>query len=304
MSLTAVILIIISAFMHAFWNLVGKRQAASLAYFTVAVIPVAIFTMPILILNRHFLSAISPVTWLLLTATGLAQAVYFSGLTGAYRRGDISLVYPLARAMPILLVVTFSFLVGQGEAITGVGLVGMLLVVAGCVILPLPNFQQLQLKHYINATFLMILVTAIGTAGYTLLDDAIQRQLRENAAITLDETGVTLFFIPLQVTSSAVMMSLATILSGQERERFKQLYANRRLFVSAVSTGFVIMSTYGLVLASMAYVTNVSYVAAFRQLSIPIGAVFGMTLLQEPRYRPKLFGIMIISIGLVLVGIG
>jgi uncharacterized membrane protein len=64
------------------------------------------------------------------------------------------------------------------------------------------------------------------------------------------------------------------------------------------------MATYGLVLASIAYVTNVSYVAAFRQLSFPIGAMLGFTLQQEPRYLPKVLGIVVVSIGLVLVGIG
>ena len=73
---------------------------------------------------------------------------------------------------------------------------------------------------------------------------------------------------------------------------------------SGVMTGVVILTTYGLVLASMAYVTNVSYVAAFRQLSIPIGAVLGFTLQQEPRYLPKLMGIGIVTVGLVLVGTG
>ena len=54
----------------------------------------------------------------------------------------------------------------------------------------------------------------------------------------------------------------------------------------------------------MNYVANVSYVAAFRQLSIPLGAIFGMTLLNEPRYLPKKTGITAIFIGLVLAGIG
>jgi uncharacterized membrane protein len=54
----------------------------------------------------------------------------------------------------------------------------------------------------------------------------------------------------------------------------------------------------------MNYVTNVSYVAAFRQLSIPLGALFGMVLLNEPRYVPKIIGVVIIFLGLTLVGIG
>ncbi|MFZ0543852.1 MAG: EamA family transporter, partial [Candidatus Promineifilaceae bacterium] len=298
MSLTAAVLIIISAFTHALWNLIGKRQRASLAFFSVSAVTVAVLTAPLLVLYRHSLPAIPPSFWLLLAATGVAQAVYFLGLTAAYRLGDISLVYPLARSIPILLVVAISFFLGKGSAITPVGLVGMVLIVAGCFILPLPSFQQLQWRHYFKFIYLMVLVTAVGTAAYTLIDDEAQRQLRETAAILLNDTQVTLLFIPLQITSTAVMMALCTLLFKQERQQFKELLMQRSLLISAALTGLIIMATYGLVLASMAYVTNVSYVAAFRQLSIPIGAIFGLTLLKEPRYTPKLVGIVVISIGL------
>ena len=54
----------------------------------------------------------------------------------------------------------------------------------------------------------------------------------------------------------------------------------------------------------ISYVTNINYVAAFRQLSIPLGAIFGMSLLKEPRYPLKLIGVSIIFLGLVVVAIG
>jgi drug/metabolite transporter (DMT)-like permease len=304
MTLTAAILIIISAFMHAFWNLVGKRRQASLAFFCVSSVTVAVLTVPLLLLYGQYLTAISPSVWLLLAATGAAQVVYFLGLTAAYRRGDISLVYPLARAIPILLVVAISFILGKGDSISPAGLAGMALIVLGCFILPLPGFRQLHLRHYVKYTYLMVLVTAVGTAGYTLIDDEALRQLRMTPAILLDDNEITLLFIPLQVIATALMMTLGALLFERERREFKAILTRRSLLVSAALTGLIIMSTYGLVLASMAHVTNVSYVAAFRQLSIPIGAVFGITLLKEPRYTPKLFGILIISTGLFLVGIG
>jgi uncharacterized membrane protein len=53
----------------------------------------------------------------------------------------------------------------------------------------------------------------------------------------------------------------------------------------------------------MNYVTNVSYVAAFRQISIPLGAVLGMVFFNEPRFKPKIIGITVIFAGLILVGI-
>ena len=103
---------------------------------------------------------------------------------------------------------------------------------------------------------------------------------------------------------TAVMIGVATLLSRPERKQLVELARSHSLLISGLFTGVVMMATYGLVLASMAYVTNVSYVAAFRQLSIPIGAVLGLTIQKEPRYLPKLVGIVIVSIGLVLVGIG
>jgi len=61
---------------------------------------------------------------------------------------------------------------------------------------------------------------------------------------------------------------------------------------------------YVLILFAMLYVSDASYVAAFRQLSIPLGATLGIVLLKEPRYLPKLIGIVAVYGGLVLVGMG
>ena len=54
----------------------------------------------------------------------------------------------------------------------------------------------------------------------------------------------------------------------------------------------------------MGHVTNVSYVVAFRQLSIPLGAVLGVLVLGEPGYRPKLAGVALMFGGLILVALG
>ncbi len=64
------------------------------------------------------------------------------------------------------------------------------------------------------------------------------------------------------------------------------------------------MVGYSLVLVSVTFVKNVSYVLAFRQLSIPIGVILGMVLLKEPMYIPRIAGTAVLFIGLVLVTIG
>ena len=53
----------------------------------------------------------------------------------------------------------------------------------------------------------------------------------------------------------------------------------------------------------MAYASNVSYVAAFRQLSIPLGALFGIAVQKEASTTTKLVGIGSVLTGLVLVSL-
>jgi drug/metabolite transporter (DMT)-like permease len=304
MSLIAAVLIITSAFMHASWNFISKRRSPSLAFFFIMALSGAVIMSPFLYGHRHVLPLVPASVWGLILATGVAQLIYFSGLAGAYQRGDISLAYPLARALPVLMIAAISILLGRGGEIGTLSLFGMLLITAGCVILPLPHFQSVRLGNYFRMVYLMVLIAAIGTTGYTLIDDQALRQLRETPAISLSNREITLLFISLQTISTAVMIGTGTMLHSSGRNQLTGILRSRSLLTAGVLTGVVVMATYGLVLASMAYVTDVSYVAAFRQLSIPIGAMLGFTLQKEPRYLPKILGIVIISIGLIFVGIG
>lgn len=302
MSTIAVVLIVTSAFMHAGWNFISKRQNPSLAYFFITAVCAALLISPMLIIHRQALSLIPCQVWWLVAGTGFSQLIYFVGLAGAYKRGDISLAYPLIRALPVLLIAAISLLLGNGAAITQVSLIGMGLITFGCIILPLPQFKMLRQHNYLDVVYLMAVLAAIGTTGYTMLDDQALRQLRP--IISLENSQITLLFIALQTSSTALMLGVATIVFPTERRQLQKILHSRSLVISGMITGLVIMATYGLVLASMAYVTDVSYVAAFRQLSIPIGAFLGLTIQQEPRHLPKLIGIGIVSVGLVLVGIG
>ncbi len=302
MSVTAAVLIITSAFLHASWNLISKRRSPSLAFFFIMALSGATIMFPFLIGHRDILPLIPRSVWGLILATGVAQLVYFTGLAGAYQRGDISLAYPLARALPVLMIAAISIQLGRGGDIGPISLVGMLLITVGCAILPLAHFQSVHLADYFGMVYLMVLIAAIGTTGYTLIDDQALRQLRETPAIRLSNREITLLFISLQTISTAMMMGMGTILRPGGRSQLMAILRSRSLVMSGVLTGVIVMATYGLVLASMAYVADVSYVAAFRQLSIPIGAILGFTLQHEPRYLPKILGISIVSLGLVLVG--
>ena len=299
MSLPAILLITLSVVAHAGWNLFSKRQP-SVAFFLFASSTSALILTPLLWYNRTLLAWTPRHVWLLVGMTGLFQAIYYSGVAGAYRHGDMSLAYPMLRSLPVLLITAISFALGRGDQITGLGLIGMVTVAIGCMLLPIKSFQEVRLSNYLALCCLLALVAALGTTGYTLTDDEALRQLRMELS-WLSKTSITLYYIALQTLSTSLWVSLFVLIQPSERRRLRQLWQHGRK--QAMLSGPVITGAYGLVLASMAYVSNVSYVAAFRQMSIPLGALLGIWLLKERPYRPKLLGIAIVTVGLILVAL-
>ena len=61
---------------------------------------------------------------------------------------------------------------------------------------------------------------------------------------------------------------------------------------------------YALVLVAMAHARDVSFIVAFRQVSILAGICMGIFILREAVNRPKIAGICLLIAGLILVSIG
>ena len=300
MSLTAVLLITASAVLHATWNLIGKRQHPTAAFFLLANTIGAVALLPVpLLFWREILLVPAPV-WLCLLLAGFCNSVYYTALAGAYRTGDLSVAYPLVRSFPVILITLFMLLGGRGHELGPLYLVGAALVTVGCFGLPVKRFCDLSLQNYLNLSCLLALVGALGTTVYTIVDDAALARLR-----ALDDFGhvtAPLVYIFLEACSASCWMSLLVFCSRKERRHLFQLARTAR--GPAALMGIGIYLCYVLVLAAMAFVDNVGYVAAFRQLSLPIGVLYGILLLDEPRYLPRLIGALILFSGLVLVGLG
>jgi uncharacterized membrane protein len=73
---------------------------------------------------------------------------------------------------------------------------------------------------------------------------------------------------------------------------------------SALLSGIAIFTAYTLVLIAMGFARNVTYIVAFRQMSIPIGVLIGLAVLKEPLNPPKIAGVLTVTAGLVLVAVG
>ena len=300
MSLTAAILLIISAFTHAGWNFISKKEYPTQAFYLVANTIGVICILPILVYYRGLINFIPSSVWVIVVLSGFFLAAYLEALAGAYRAGDISIAYPLARSLPVILVFLLTLLLGKGQPLSPWFIIGIIIIVVGCIILPFRAFGDFQLRGYINQCCFLAVLAAAGIAAYTFADDIALRFLRELPGTPVGPVEGTLVYMVLEGISCSLWQSLFVILNKRERRRLPEVLQSFK--GAAAITGVGIYLGWGLVLISMNFVSNVSYVAAFRQLSIPLGAMFGMVFLKEPRYIPKIIGITAIFFGLVLAG--
>jgi len=301
-TLLAFALVTTSAFTHALWNFISKRRNPQAAFFLMASIASGVILSPLLIIFRDGLAVIPPLVWGLIAATGVVQSLYYIFLAAAYRTGDLSHAYPLARSMPVVFIALVSVLLGRGGQIQPLAFAGFTLVTLGCIFLPLPKFNDIHPRQYRHKWVLFALLAAVCITGYTLLDDQSLRMLRSLPDTPLSNLGWALLFGELESISISFFFTI--LLLGSKIERDTLLQSRAPEWKTAAVMGTIIMGTYGLVLLSMAYVRNVSYVFAFRQLSIPIGAALGMLVRKESAAPPKLAGIVLIVTGLILAALG
>lgn len=302
MSLIAAVFLLLSAVTHAGWNFISKREHPTLSFYLVSNIVGNLLLLPIFYFYRSYIFFIPGTVWIYVTLSGFCLAVYMAALAGAYRYGDLSIAYPIARSLPAVIVTAGAVILGRDAPLGWFYYIGMIFVVGGCFLLPFISLREINFKKLINTSCLLAVLAAFFISGYTILDHEALRFLRELPNGHFNPVSATLVYMGLEAITSSIWKGILVFLIPGERNNIKEVIRDFKF--AAVLTGIGIYLTYGLVLASMNYVSNISYVAVFRQLSIPLGALLGIILLNESGYRPKIFGIVMIFIGLIFVSFG
>ena len=299
MTFLAFFLVFVSVFLHAGWNFLSKKQVPSLAFYSQAGMAASLLSLPgFLFLGLRF-SSLPGVFWPIWIGSLAFEFIYVYGLAHAYRRDDICLVYPLARALPVLLTVFVTLALGIGVSTGGTALAGMVILSLGCLLLPIRSLRDFKMSAFRSGALKYILLAAVGTTGYTILDSAAIRLVRANAGISAFSCSISYLF--MIETGLVVSLLTATALNPAERAEFKKLFLKSA--TPAVS-GIFSASAYVLILLAMGHVNNVSYIQAFRQMSLPLGVLAGIFLLHERPGKPRLAGIALVIAGLVVTALG
>jgi drug/metabolite transporter (DMT)-like permease len=296
MTVAALVLIVLSASLHVGWNYLSKTNRPSPVFFLLMATFTGLLMLPIILIDRTGLARLFREVWPLLVVTGLFEAVYYTGVSLTYRNHDMSLGYPLIRAMPVLIIPLASRVLNFGEPLSGPALLGMMLVFAGCIMIPLRSYRTWRFSDYVRKSMIWIVPAAIGTAGYTLVDGF--------AMTSVDATDfsvpVVLIYGGLLNLSIIPWMLIAVTVT---RDWQSAAYYRGRKLLAPLVAGVGAGAAYLLVVAAMRHVTNVSYVAGFRQLSIPLGVLVGILILKEEVSLPRVVGTTILTAGLAAIAL-
>jgi drug/metabolite transporter (DMT)-like permease len=162
-----------SALLHVAWNVRLKTAGDPLRTATIGLLVGSLVIVPVGVLAWLVGGSVElPAEGILIgLGSGLFEAIYFVLLAAAYRRGDLSVVYPIARGTAPLLLVAIGVGV-LGERLGTVGWVGVAALIVGFLALQRPwlALRAAADRRRPDGAILFALATGVAIAAYTSLD--------------------------------------------------------------------------------------------------------------------------------------
>ena len=192
MTWLVLLLVLCSAPIHAGWNLLARRQRAEGAFISAILGWTAIAGLAPAVIGEILSPSMPNKAWVCVLISGCCAGTYFFFLARSYASSDFTVVYPIARSLPVILV-------GLGDIIRGhnpsaAGWSGMVLVVIGCLLTPLRGFREVSWRRYINWSNLWMVLTSLALVGLCL-SDKIAAEVLSRGPVSAAKYGYFFFLI-------------------------------------------------------------------------------------------------------------
>lgn len=260
-----VALVAVSALLHVAWNVRLKTAGEPLRAATVGMLAATVGIVPAGVVAWWLTGRPAlPVEGVALALlSGVIEAGYFVLLSAAYRRGDLSVVYPIARGTAPLLAVVIG--VGLfGERLGVPGTVGVVLLLIGFLTLQQPWRALRRVGPGLDPAIAFALATGVTIATYTAIDRLGTRLIHPLPYAAI-----------LWVTTSVTLVLWVRFVAGGD-----VFAGGRRETRSAAVGGWLTLGAYLLVLWALS-VAPLSGVAPLRESATVFAAAWGSVRLGE-----------------------
>lgn len=272
------LLILLSATLHVTWNTLVKRGGDKLVtVWMLDLVP------PLVLWPLLFVTGLpGPEAWPVIAVSGLVHAASTVALAGAYERADLSVAYPVARGLAPVLV-TVGAGAALGERLSLPALVGVLAVSLGVAWLGL---SARTAGEGLGGLAWAVAMAAL-IATYSIVDK-----------IGVTRTHPVSYAIVFMMLDSVLLAPYVLLRAGRRRIA-ETLRRDRLLIVASSMLGLL---GYLLILVALR-LTEVSYVATLREISVVLAAVVGWRVLKEPVGAQRVAAAALAAAGLITLSL-
>ena len=278
----ALVLIVLSALLHASWNLVLKKSGGGPAFTWLFSVISLVLYAPAALLSFPGRGFFSPWVAGIVVVSALCETGYYLALQAAYHGEDLSVVYPIARGTgPLLSVLLAGLLLGEELGVDV--LAGTVLVIGGSLFLALRKNSPGNFLH--AGGIVLGVLSGVFISGYTLVD---------KAAMSLFRLPPFFYF---WVVLLLQVLFLAPVAASRTNELLKAWSFLRK---EAFVIGALCPMAYLVVLWALSF-TPVSRVAPCREVGIVFGTFLGARFLGEKGFRGRLAASAAVFLGIFLL---
>lgn len=215
-----------------------------------------------------------------LAGAACVHYAYYALLLNAYRVGDMSQVYPIARGISPLLVALLAAALA-GEVLGPLSALAILLLSGGILVLALSG------GHFNRPAVAFALLTGVAISGYSFL-----------SGVGIRQSGSLLGYIAwLEIATGLGMGSVALA-----RRRSAVVDFVRGQWRAGLAAGLLSVVGYGIALWAMS-VLAMAPVVALRETSVVFAAIIGSVFMGEGFAGWRIVAAVAVVIGIVLLGI-
>ena len=282
MPISALILLFLSASMHATWNFLLKSADEKYIAMGWQVILSAIFSLGLL-----FFTGLPPRSmWGFAVLSMILESIYFILLCSAYSDHDFSLIYPIARgAAPALLVLWSAIFLR--EHLTVGGYIGLAFITSGIMVIGATTLIQSNGEKPHLRGILTALSVAFIISIYTLVDGTA---VKNGLALPY---GLFMFSMMPFVTTPYLVRKFGW-------DHFTESWRKNRGYL--LLGGVLGLVAYMMALFAYTF-APLSYSGAIREVSVVIGAFLGWRFLKEEMGGVRVVGSAIVFAGVMVIAI-
>ena len=288
MSTIAILLVLLSALLHALRSMFTKASGDKQIFLWLYSIFALLFFSPFFLYFLFRVGVNDPAAYAWSAGSGFIHFMYWMFMTSAYKEGDLSHVYPIMRSSPALVLLIAVLFLGEQVSVQGAS--GILLVAAGVYFINMKQISGEELLAPIKSivrdrSTRFAFLTLISVALYSIVDKMAVEHIHPVQFAFFHLFFGMCYYTPYILLSKNVNQIRSEWDSGPLR---------------IIMAGVIGIAGYALILVAFT-IERVSYIVGLRQTSIIFAVLMGSYLLKEKYKGIRLAGAAIIFIGGFLI---